>query len=130
IALVFSPDERLLYITVEVVPYAYGWPEKCEPEGRAAGAKRPQGALYIVDVGKAETQPEKSVIGIVGAGCSPVRAAISPGGDMLYVTARNSNAMLAFDTAKLRADPQHALVGAVPVGAAPVPLIVADKGKK
>lgn len=131
IALVFSPDEKLLYTTSEVVPFAYGWPGKCEPEGRAArGGERPQGALFIVDVAKAETQPEKSVVGIVGAGCSPVRLAISPGGDFLYVTARNSNAMLTFNAALLRTDAQHALVGTVPVGAAPVPVTVADKGRK
>jgi DNA-binding beta-propeller fold protein YncE len=130
IALLFSPDEKLLYTTTEVVPYALGWPGMCEPEGRASGGgKRPQGALYIIDVAKAETQPEKSVVGVVGAGCSPVRATISPGGEFLYVTARNSNALLAFSTALLRTDAQHALVGAVPVGAAPVPVTVAGGGK-
>ena len=131
IALVFSPDEKLLYTTSEVVPFAYDWPGICEPEGRAArGDKRPQGALYVIDVARAETQPEKSVIGIAGAGCSPVRAAISPGGDFLYVTARNSNAMLTFDTALLRTDAKHALVGVVPVGAAPVPVTLAANGTR
>ena len=131
IALVFSPDERLLYTTSEVVPRGLGWPAKCQPEGRAArGAEYPQGAVFVVDVAKAERGAEESVVAIVPAGCSPVRLAISPGGEFLYVTARNSNSMLSFNTAALMTDADHALVGIVPVGAAPVPVTLADSGKR
>ena len=61
------------------------------------------------------------------AGCSPVRLAISPAGDRAFVTARNSNALLAFDTAKLRGDGSKALIGTVPVGIAPVGIEVVDR---
>jgi DNA-binding beta-propeller fold protein YncE len=131
IALVFSPDERLLYTTSEVVPRGFGWPPKCQPEGRAArGAEHPQGAVFVVDVAKAKTRPAQAVVGIVSAGCSPVRLAISPDGNSLYVTARNNNTMLCFNTAKLMNDAQHALVGEVPVGAAPVPIMITADGSK
>jgi DNA-binding beta-propeller fold protein YncE len=130
IALVFSPDEKLLYTTSEVVPRGFGWPAMCQPEGRARGGENPQGAVFVVDVAKAETHPEKAVVGIIGAGCSPVRLAISAAGDFLYVTARNSNAMLCFNAARLMNDAQHALVGEVPVGAAPVPVMITADGSK
>ncbi|HEY6305569.1 MAG TPA: hypothetical protein VI488_03800 [Candidatus Angelobacter sp.] len=131
IALVFSPDEKLLYTTSEVGPRGLGWPAMCQPEGRAGrGGEHPQGAVFVVDVAKAETRPAQAVVGVVNAGCSPVRLALSPGGDFLYVTARNSNAMLGFSAAKIMNDAQHALVGEVPVGAAPVPVMITADGSK
>jgi DNA-binding beta-propeller fold protein YncE len=131
IALVFSPDEKLLYSTSEVGSRGFRWPAMCRSEGRAAGGgEHSQGAVFVVDVAKAETRPEQAVVGVVNAGCSPVRLAISPGGDFLYVTARNSNAMLCFNAAKVMNDAQHALVGEVPVGAAPVPVMITADGSK
>ncbi len=55
--------------------------------------------------------------------------AISPTGERVFVTARNSNALLAFDTTALRTDVAHARVGQVPVGTAPVGVAVANNGK-
>jgi DNA-binding beta-propeller fold protein YncE len=55
--------------------------------------------------------------------------AISPSGDRIYVTARNSNGVIAFDTAKLIDDPANARMGMATVGSAPVPLAVIDGGK-
>jgi len=86
--------------------------------------------VFVVDVAKAERGAEESVVAIVPAGCSPVRLAISPGGEFLYATARNSNSMLSFNTRALITDADHALVGIVPVGAAPVPVTLADSGKR
>jgi DNA-binding beta-propeller fold protein YncE len=56
--------------------------------------------------------------------------AITPDGARIYVTARNSNAVLAFDTARLLSDPVHARIGEAPAGAAPVPIAVVDAGRK
>jgi DNA-binding beta-propeller fold protein YncE len=47
----------------------------------------------------------------------------------VFVTARNSNALLGFDTSKFADDPAHALVGTVPVGKSPVGVTVAQEGK-
>jgi DNA-binding beta-propeller fold protein YncE len=131
IALTFSPDGRTLYTTSELAPNTWIWPTECTPEGRMAGAGRifPAGALIVVDVARAETDPAHAVVARIPAGCSPVRLAISPLGDRAYVTARNSNAVLVFDTAKLVADSAHARVASLPVGPAPVGVAVAEAGR-
>jgi hypothetical protein len=90
----------------------------------------PEGAVIVVDVARARTDPSNAVAGRIPAGCSPVRMAISPDDRRIYVTARNSNAVEAFDTTKLLADPDHARLGMAPVGEAPVPVAVIDGGGK
>ena len=130
IALTFSPDGKWLYTTSQGVPETLGWPPVCKPEGNPNGKQRfPEGAIYVVDVAKAKTDPAHSVVATVPAGCSPVRLAITTDGTRAFVTARNSNAVLAFDTAKLVSDPKHARVGEVPVGSAPVGIGVTPDGK-
>lgn len=132
IALTFSPDERWLYTTSEIAAKSFNWPIACKPEGQDPATAKPQypeGAIIVVDVNRARTDPAHSVVSRVPAGCSPVRMARSPNGERVYVTARNSNALLAFDTAALRTDIDHAQVGKVPVGAAPVGVAVSGDGK-
>ncbi len=90
----------------------------------------PEGAVVVVDVARARTDPAQSVAGRIPAGCSAVRMAISPDGSRIYVTARNSNAVGVFDTGKLLADPAHARLGTAAVGEAPVPVAVIDHGSK
>jgi DNA-binding beta-propeller fold protein YncE len=133
IALTFSPDEKLLYTTSQSAPKALNWPLECKREGGAATDTTPvtpQGAILVVDVARAQSDPAHSVIGAVPAGCSAVRLVLSPSGDRAYVTARNSNALLAFDRAKLTSDPAHARIGSVTVGTAPVGIAVVDSGRK
>lgn len=132
IALTFSPDGKWLYTTSQVAPSSLKWPIACKPEGAdpaTAKEQYPQGAIIVVDVVRAQTDPANSVVSNVPAGCSPVRLAISPRGDRVFVTARNSNALLAFDTNALRTDTEHALVGKVPVGSSPVGVAVVNDGK-
>jgi DNA-binding beta-propeller fold protein YncE len=132
IALTFSPDGRRLYTTSQIAPEAYKWPVECKPEGAdpaTAAPRFPQGAIIVVDVERARTDPANSVAAKVPAGCSPVRLAITPGGERVYVTARNSNALLGFDTSKFADDPAHALLGSVPVGTSPVGVAVVNEGK-
>lgn len=133
IALVFSPDEKFLYVTAEVALLTLGWENKCKPEGNNPGGapqSYPEGAVIVVDVEKAKTDSAHSVLKWLPAGCSPVRAAISPGGDFLYVTARASDAVLVYATAKMLNEPANALVTRVPTGKAPVGITIADSGKK
>ena len=133
IALTFSPDGRWLYTTSQIAPESYKWPVECKPEGAdpsTAQPRYPQGAIIVVDVAKAATDPANSVAARVQAGCSPVRLAISPDGSRVYVTARNSNALLAFDTAKFQTDAEHARVGTVPVGSSPVGVAVVNEGRQ
>lgn len=133
IAVTLSPDEKYLYTTSESAATEWGWPLECKPEGQdpvQAKPMFPQGAVVVVDVARAKTDPANCVIAKVPAGCSPVRLELSPRGETAYVTARNSNALLAFDTGKLVRDFEHALIGKVPVGPSPVGVAVFDEGKK
>src|SRR5947209_5827896 len=133
IALTFSPDGRWLYTTSQIAPESFGWPVECKPEGAdpaTAKPRYPQGAIIVVDIAKAETDPAHSAVARVPAGCSPVRMAISPNGERVFVTARNNNALLAFDTAKFQTDAMNARVGTVPVGSSPVDVAVVNDGRQ
>ena len=132
IALTFSPDGKWLYTTSQMAPKSLNWPIACKPEGAdpaTAKEEYAQGAITVVDVVRAQTDPANSIVANVPAGCSPVRLAISPSGDRVYVTARNSNSLLAFDTGTMRSDSEHAQVGKVPVGSSPVGVAVVNDGK-
>jgi DNA-binding beta-propeller fold protein YncE len=132
ISVTFSPDGKLLYVTSQTAPAALGWAAECPREGAAAGdgaLVNPQGSILVVDVARATQDPPHSVVAAVRAGCSPVRLVVSPGGDRVYVSARNSNELLVFDRAKLLADGGHSLVATVPVGTAPVGIAVVDSGR-
>jgi YVTN family beta-propeller protein len=133
IALTFSPDGKFLYLTVQQAPDNDRWPAACKPEGEdpaTATAEAPEGAVVVVDVARAETDPEHAVLAKIPAGCSPVRLAVSPDGGRAYVTARGDNALHVFDTAKLIADAEHARIVSIPVGISPVGVAVIDGGKK
>jgi DNA-binding beta-propeller fold protein YncE len=106
-----SPDHRWLYVTSE----------------RAAPAAR-HGTLSVVNLAKAETDPAGSVVSAADAGCSPVRVVVSPDGSTVWVTARQSNAVLAFSAAKLLTDPKHALITWLRVGVQPIGLIMVNCG--
>lgn len=117
IALTFSKDEKYLYTTSQAAPADWNWPKACKPEGQAkTELTNPEGAVIVVDVARAKTEPAQSIVARVPAACSPVRIAMSPAGDRIYVTARNSNALLSFDTAKLVSDPAHSRIGMATVG--------------
>jgi DNA-binding beta-propeller fold protein YncE len=132
IALTFSLDGRRLYTTSQSAPAALRWPNSCRPEAAAATVpfNHPFGAVIVVDVARAESDPAHSVIATVPAGCNPVRLALSPRGERAYVSARGDDALLVFDTQALTNDAPHALVAKVPVGTAPVGIAVIDDGSK
>jgi DNA-binding beta-propeller fold protein YncE len=131
IAVTLSPDDELLYLTSQVAPASFGWPTVCKREGTTdTSSVNPQGAIHVVDVRRASTDPAHAVIASVPAGCNVVRLVLSPSGDRVYATARNSNALMVFDAGKLRSDATHALTGRVQVGTAPVGVAVIDSGRK
>ena len=109
-----SPDGRWLYVTSEISRHGPG----------------PQGTLSVIDVKKAERDPAASVIATARAHCGPVRVAVTPDGSTVWVTARESDQLLAFSAARLRSDPAHALLAAIRVGEAPVGLAVVDGGRR
>ncbi len=134
VGLTLSPDERYLYATSQAAPKSFGWPADCRPEAAGPGGQtlpnHAHGAVLVVDVARAKTDPAHSVIAAIAAGCNPVRIVMSPSGDRVYVTARSDNELLVFDTNLLLTDSAHAMIGRVPVGTAPVGVVVMDGGNK
>ena len=112
-----SPDGRRLYVTSEVA----------RPGARAAngtvpslahggcrqgdGPAQPFGLLSVIDVARAEAGGTDAVVAATAAGCSPVRATVSPDGQTVWVAARGDDKVLAFSTALLESAPDHALLG-------------------
>jgi DNA-binding beta-propeller fold protein YncE len=116
VGLAVSPDGRWLYATSELA--AGG-----SPSGN-------QGTLTIISLDRAETDPAGSVVSTVDAGCSPVRVITSADGGVVWVTARESDRLLAFSAARLRSNPAQSLIASVQVGEAPVGLALADSGTR
>ena len=110
-----SPDGKWLYVTSI---------EKVKTSSPSAGL------LSVVNLAKAEVNPAKSVVSTAAAGCSPVRVIVSTNGTDVWVTARESDALLGFSAAKLRTDPKHALIARVDVGVGPIGLTFVDQGKR
>jgi len=109
-----SPDGQSLY----------------EVSESAGGTSAPdRGALNVIDLKTAVSDPSRSVIATAAAACAPVRVAVSADGSTVWVTARNGNALLAFSAAALRSNPARALVSVTRVGGQPLGLAVADGGR-
>ncbi len=111
VGLAFAPDGRWLYSTSE-----------------ARNMRSKTGTLEVINVARAESDPARSVVARVPAGCNPVRVVTSPDGSIVWVTARASDALLAFSAAALLTTPRIALIADVGVGEAPVGLAVARDG--
>lgn len=107
-----SPDDRFLYAV-------------SEDTSRNDTAF---GTLSVIDVNILKTAPSKALLHSVPAGCGPVRLLVSSDGEIVWVTARESNHLLAFSARKLQAG-QHvadgALLASVQVGTSPVGLTFA-----
>jgi len=93
------------------------------------GAYGPYGQLWVVGTARAESGAGGAVLADVAAGCQPVRVAVSPDGSTVWVTALQSDALLAFSAARLSDDPSRALEAVVPVGSEPVGLLLVDDGR-
>jgi DNA-binding beta-propeller fold protein YncE len=110
-----SPDGRYLYVV----------------SGLAGTALQSgMGTLAIVDMRKAETSPESSVVKVDNAGCGPARVLASPDGKYVWVTSGGGNTLEAFSAAKLLSDAKHALVAKVRVGQIPLGLVLVSNGTR
>ena len=108
-----SPDHQWLYATSEI---------------SVSGGT--YGLLSTINVAKAETDPAHAIVSNVDAGCRPVRVVADPDGKTVWVTARQSNALVAFSASKLVTDPRHALIRWVRVGVQPIGLAAANCGSE
>jgi DNA-binding beta-propeller fold protein YncE len=132
VGIALSPDGRLLYVTSEARRPAIGVTAFPIIVASAIGLIKPAGTLSVLDVAQVERTPlqtQRVVLARVTAGCAPVRVAVSPDGQTVWVTARASNALLAFRAARLQTDPSHALLASVRTGALPVGVVLADAGR-
>jgi DNA-binding beta-propeller fold protein YncE len=124
----FGPSDFVGFVSLGVHPV--GLAES--PDGnwlyatsfqRSAGPMPAEGTLSVISVHRAETSPATSVVSVVNAGCSPAR--IITDGPTVWVTARDSNTLLAYSAARLRTDPVRAILAEVKVGMAPIGLAFA-----
>jgi DNA-binding beta-propeller fold protein YncE len=109
VGIAVSPDGRWVYVTTE---------------GPSGGP----GFLWVLDEHLASQHPATAIVNHVGAGCNPVRVAVSPTGDMVWVTARASDALVGFSAADLLTQPSRALKAVVRVGFEPVGLALYNGG--
>jgi DNA-binding beta-propeller fold protein YncE len=130
LGLAFSSDQRYLFATVLSVQNM-GWSNRCSPENDpAAAANHPEGAIVVVDMKLATSNPARSVLRRVPAGCSPVRIVASRETGRVYVTVRGSNELLTFTERELSGsgvDPRGARMD---VGQSPVGVALVDSGRK
>jgi DNA-binding beta-propeller fold protein YncE len=111
VGVVVSPGGEWVYVTTE-------------------GTSRASGQLWVIGAATAEEDPTAAVVSHVDAGCQTVRVALTPSGNVAWVTARGSNLLLGFDTVALRTDPKSALRASVRVGEEPVGLALFDQGQR
>ena len=122
---VVSPDGRWLYVTSEV---------RRAPRGPVSNQRCPgdpdslPGVVRAIGIPAAERVPATAVRATAGAGASPVRVVLSPGGRVAWVTARGSDALLGFAASRL-VSARPALVADVRVGSAPVGVVLVDGGR-
>ncbi|WHZ20862.1 MAG: hypothetical protein OJF55_003011 [Rhodanobacteraceae bacterium] len=126
VGLALSPDGRWLYVTSQVALPQWGFPSTCKPEARVE-REHSQGLLERVDIAEAAAHPDRSVAGGVQAGCNPVRVAVSPDGAWLWVTARDSNALLRIPASSLTSK-SDITVSSFDVGGSPVGVAVRPDG--
>lgn len=122
VGLALSPDGSRLYAVSEIAPRTLNLAVRCPPQTGAKGPDQSEGLLTVVDVGRAAVTPDRAVEALAAAGCGPVRVAVAPGGEAVYVTARGDNRLLRFDLRALkpvtREDPPGQPVGVAPIGVA------------
>jgi DNA-binding beta-propeller fold protein YncE len=113
VGLSVSPDGHWLYATTQ---------------NRSENSQ--QGGLSVIDVRHAETDPATALKMTVSAGCVPIRVITTGAGKYVWVTARDSNTLLAFSAAKLLSDPRHALIAQARVGQGPIGLTTTNHGDR
>jgi DNA-binding beta-propeller fold protein YncE len=130
LGIAFSSDKRFMFATVLSVQ-GMGWSNRCSPENDpAAVADHPEGAVVVMDMKLATSDPSRSVLRRVPAGCSPARIVASPETGRVYVTARGSNELLTFTERELTASAASAQAEHMTVGQSPVGVALVDDGRK
>ncbi|KAK4555454.1 hypothetical protein LTR86_007206 [Recurvomyces mirabilis] len=106
-----SPDGMLLYAT---------------SENKTTGDY--EGSLSVLCTRKLKMNATDALVAEVDAGCSPVRTLVSPNGEVVWVTARSSNALLAFNASEILTNGNASLIASISVGTQPVGLAFVKNG--
>lgn len=129
VGLAQSADGQWLYATSETAPRTAGLDATCKPEMKDE-RMHPPGLLFVIDVAKAASAPRKAVRKVVAAGCNPVRVAVAPAGDAVWVAARGSDALLEFHAGNLLAAADKSGHASFAIGTSPVGIAVRPDGKQ
>jgi DNA-binding beta-propeller fold protein YncE len=91
----------------------------------------PRSAIFVVDIGKAFSDPRNAIVTAVSTGCATAPLSVSPDGKTLYTTSHGDNTLLAFDARPFFESGKAPVpIGTVPVGSLPRDQIVVDGGRK
>jgi hypothetical protein len=112
VGLSLSSDERHVFVVSE---FDADW--------------RDIGVLSVVDAQRALEGAAGAVLASTPAGCHPVRVIHDAARDVVWVSARESHAVLAYDAAELVDRPSRSLLATVPVGPAPVDMTLTADGR-
>jgi hypothetical protein len=112
VGLALSADERHVFVASE---FDADW--------------RDIGVLSVVDAQRALDGAAGAVRASTPAGCHPVRVIHDAARDVVWVSARESDAVLAYDAAELVERPSRSLLATVPVGPAPVDMALTADGR-
>jgi len=130
--LAVSPDGRYAFVVSEVQRPVLSLAPTDAAYGLLAGlgVLRRAGTLAVIDLSRVEVNPLGAVRARVSAGCSPAQVAISPDGGTAWVTARQSNELLAYRVDRLLAEgPPPAPAARVRLAAAPAAIRLVDGGR-
>jgi DNA-binding beta-propeller fold protein YncE len=101
-----SPDGKWLYVVSQI----------------------PAGKLVVVNMHLAERNPMVAVTTSAAVGAGPARVIVSPDGNTIWVTDRDSNALVALSATKLLRTPSHSIIARVSVGQNPIGLAFVKDG--
>jgi DNA-binding beta-propeller fold protein YncE len=113
VGLAVSADGHNLYVTNEK---ALSGENSCEIASNGClpvMSPGPPGTLSVVNIQTGD------VVADIPAGCSPTRVILTNKDKVAWVSARDSDSLLAFDTSKIINDPANALLSTTPVGIEP-----------
>jgi len=90
---------------------------------------RQEGTLTVVDATRAKEDPTTAVLVRMPAGHDPVRVALSPSGNVAWITARADDHLIALDTRRSQGSERGARLASIPVGVAPVGVALVSTGR-
>jgi serine/threonine protein kinase/DNA-binding beta-propeller fold protein YncE len=122
-----APSDFVGYVPIGVNTEPVGM--SLSPDGKLLYVAALQsGTLQVISTQKAEHDPARAVLTTLQAGCGAAR--VITDGDLVWVSDRQANTLLAFRAAKLLTKGAKALVAVVHIGENPLGETLVDGGRK